>query len=172
MIDTGSSRSFISPSKADEFFQQFKFSVPFEVISTHGRSSHGEAINIPLSETFKCMDAHTFYIYEVDKDYDGLIGSDLLTQLDANIDMKNLVLRTRDTEIPFVYNPQINIRLEPRSETRVNLPTDFRDGVGVMEYQEFESGVRMPCALVNCVNGQAYTVIQNVLETPVTLKIN
>lgn len=172
MIDTGSSRSFISPNKANEFFQPFKYSVPFEVISTHGRSYHDEAIHIPLLETFRCKDAHTFYIYEVDRDYDGLIGSDLLSQLGANIDMKNQVLRTRDTEIPFVYNPQINIRLEPRSETRLTLPTDIHDGTGIIEYQEFKPGVRMPCALVHCVNGQAYTVVQNTLETPVTLKIN
>lgn len=43
MIDTGSTRSFIGPAKADEHFPAYKCNDPFKVISTHGRSLHGRS---------------------------------------------------------------------------------------------------------------------------------
>lgn len=90
IIDTGSARSFISPAKASEYFDNYKQCEPFEVISTHASSQHGEVIEVPLFPTFKIGDeSHKFYVYDVDECYDGLIGVDLLKQIDAKIDMKN-----------------------------------------------------------------------------------
>lgn len=169
MIDTGSTRSFISPAKANEFFSNFKLHEPFEVISTHARSQHNEAIYIPLLKTFKSKDKHKFYVYDVDSKYDGLIGSDLLKQLDASIDMKHQILRTRDTDIPIIYNPPYEIVLEPRSDMRVKVPTNIRNGDAILDYVDFGQGVRMPSAIVKCTNSFAYTVIQNLSEDRVTM---
>lgn len=161
MIDTGSTRSFISPAKTNQFFLKFKYKEPFEVISTHARSRHGEVINIPLLKTFKTTDYHKFYVYDVDQRYDGLIGSDLLKQLDATIDMKNQILHTRDTKIPILYSPPWELNLEPRTETRVKIPTDLNCGTAIVDFLDFGNGVRMPTALVTCENYFATTVIQN-----------
>lgn len=83
--------------------------------------------------------------------------------------MKNQMLRTRDTEIPILYNPPFEIHLEPRTENRVKVPTDKRDGEAIINFLDFGKGVRMPTALVNCENSSAYTVIQNASEEKVTL---
>ncbi|VVC86966.1 unnamed protein product [Leptidea sinapis] len=95
--------------------------------------------------------------------YDGLIGSDLLTQLHANIDMKNKKLFTKGTCIPIIYSPPIReiYVLPPRSELRVKLPVNLLHGEGILNFTEFTKGVRMPTALVNCIHGYATTVIQN-----------
>lgn len=172
MLDTGSTRSFISPKIVDQFFSNFKFHEPFEVISTHARSKHSEVIMIPLLKTFKSMLKHKFYVYDVDRQYDGLIGSDLLKELDASIDMKHQVLKTRDTTIPIIYNPPRQIILEPRSETRVRLPTNLQNGDAILEYRDFGLGVRMPSALVHCVNWSTQTVLQNISDNKVTLKFS
>lgn len=161
MIDTGSTRSFISPEIANKYFSDFKFTEPFEIVSTHARSAHSEVIQIPLLKTFKSTDSHRFYIYEVDSNYGGLIGSDLLKQLDANIDMKNQILRTRDTEIPIIYSSPFTIHLAPRSETRTKIPVDLIDGEAIINYIDFGNGIRTPTALVKCERGYATTVIQN-----------
>ncbi|XP_049877882.1 uncharacterized protein LOC126375082 [Pectinophora gossypiella] len=137
MIDTGSTRSFISPRKVDEFFANYKFFEPFEVVSTHARSRHDEVIVIPLLKTFKSMLQHKFYVYDVDNRYDGLIGSDLLKQLGATIDMQNQVLRTKNVEIPIIYNPPYEVQLQPRTETRVTIPADLKDGEAIINFVDF-----------------------------------
>ncbi|XP_049879100.1 uncharacterized protein LOC126375998 [Pectinophora gossypiella] len=137
MIDTGSTRSFISPRKVDEFFANYKLFEPFEVVSTHARSRHDEVIVIPLLKTFKSTLQHKFYVYDVDNRYDGLIGSDLLKQLGATIDMQNQVLRTKNVEIPIIYNPPYEVQLQPRTETRVTIPADLKDGEAIINFVDF-----------------------------------
>lgn len=169
MIDTGSTRSFISSRKADQYFSDYKYYEPFEVISTHARSMHNEVIYIPLLKTFNSNEKHKFYIYDVDNRYDGLIGSDLLKMIDATIDMKNQILRTKNTEIPIVYSPSFEVAIEPRSETRVRVPTDLKNGEAIIDFQDFGNGVRMPSALVTCIDSFATTVIQNTSDTKTIL---
>lgn len=172
MIDTGSSRSFISPKKANELFEDFKYHEPFEVRSTHASSRHNEVIVIPLFPTLNSPETHKFYIFDVDGCYDGLIGSDLLKQLHAKIDMKNEILYTQTTAIPIIYNPNNVIKLAPRTEQRVKLPINLKNGEAILNYKLFCDGVRMPTALVKCEDGYATTIIQNTREEEMTLKID
>ena len=171
MIDTGSTRSFISPRIAYQYFPNFIKYEPFKVISTHASSQHNEVIEIPLFPTFNTMDYHKFHLYDVDERYDGLIGNDLLKQLDAIIDLKHLLLRTKTTDIPIINNLNYLVHLQPRCEQRVKIPTDLHSGEAIIEYKEFTPGIRMPSALVNCINGYASTIIQNTLDKPMTLTI-
>lgn len=172
MIDTGSTRSFLSPQKAYRFFCNNIKHEPFQVVSTHASSRHSEVIEIPLLPIFQSNDYHKFYLYNVDSRYDGLIGNDLLKQLEAVIDLKHLVLKTKTTCIPIINkNLDYEIELEPRTEHRVRLPTDQHSGIAIIDYREFGPGVRMPSALVNCNNGYATTVIQNASEERVTLSV-
>lgn len=172
LIDTGSSRSFISPAKANEFFNEFKYYEPFTVISTHAQSIHDEIIYIPLLKTFRSTLPHKFYIYDVDGRYDGLIGSDLLSKLGANIDMRNQLLQTHNAIIPIIYNPPYEICVPPRTELRVKIPTNLQHGDAILDYLQFKKGVRMPTALVRCENYFAETVIQNLTneKTVITFK--
>lgn len=169
MIDTGSTRSFISPGKVDQYFSAYKYHEPFEVISTHARSSHDQVIYIPLLKTFKSFLKHKFYVYDVDSRYDGLIGSDLLKMLDATIDMKTQILKTRDTEIPIVYSLTCEITLDPRTETIVKVPTDLSNGDAIIDFKNFGNDVRMPSAIVTCIDYFATTVIQNASQNSVTI---
>lgn len=176
MLDTGSTRSFISPKLANKFFSDFKQNETFEVISTHATSKHGEVVYIQLPKIFKSNLRHKFYIYSVDDRYDGLIGSDLLKLLDASIDMKSLSLITNNTVIPIIYSNTLSPMKEtyilpPRCELKVNLPVDLKQGEAILDFQQFSEGIRMPAALVNCVNGFASTVIQNSTEEEQTLTI-
>lgn len=171
MIDTGSTRSFISPRMAYHYFPECIQHEPFQVVSTHASSRHNEVIDIPLLPTFKSNDHHKFYLYDVDQRYEGLIGNDLLKQLDAIIDLKHLTLKTKTTCIPIINNLNYVIELPPRCEQRVKVPIDQHAGDAILEFREFASGVRMPSALVNCINGYAMTVIQNSTETPMIITI-
>lgn len=162
MLDTGSMRSFISPKLAYKYFSQVIFNEPFQVVSTHASSNHDEVMVIDLPPTFQNPEAHKFYVFNVDSRYDGLIGNDLLTQLGAVIDYKHQVLSTNNVDIPIVINSgDYKVTVPARSEIRVKVPTDLHTGEGILNYTNFGFGVRMPAALVTCVNGYATTVLQS-----------
>lgn len=172
MIDTGSMRSFISPRKAYEYFSHAIRHEPFQVISTHASSSHSEVIDIPLLPTFNSSEHHKFYLYDVDSRYDGVVGDDLLRQIGALIDLKRNILKTNTTIIPIIHNgTSYEVRIAPRTEQRVKLPTDLHTGEGILEYKELHKGVRMPSAIVKCENGYATTVIQNCLDAEAVLTV-
>ena len=172
MIDTGSTRSFLSPEKAYYYFENYITYEPFQVTSTHATSLHGEVVKTPLMPTFNCNYIQKFYVYNVDSKYDGLIGNDLLKQLEAVIDLKHKVLKTKYSKIPIIYNDSEYILvLPPRSEIRVSLPTNQHSGDAILNFTEFCKGVRMPSAVVRCVNGYAKTIIQNTLDKQMELSI-
>lgn len=165
MIDTGSMRSFISPKKAYEYFPSYIQKEPFKVVSTHASSNHDEVVEIPLLPSFVSNDWHKFYLYDVDARYDGLIGNDLLQQLGAMIDLKDNLLKTNTACIPIInYNLNYTVEVPPRSEKRVKIPINQCSGEAVVEFYEYTEGVRMPSAIVNCLNGYATTIIQNTRE--------
>lgn len=122
-----------------------------------------------MLKTFGCSGKHKFYVYDVDSRYDGLIGSDLLTLLEARIDMKYQILQTPYANIPILYNSLHEITLEPRTETRVKIPTNLKSGEAIVEFTNFGKGIRMPGALATCINSFAYTVIQNASEDIVSM---
>lgn len=172
MIDTGSTRSFISPAKAYEYYSTYISHEPFEVISTHASSKHNQVIKIPLFPLFQSYDEHKFYLYSVDSRYDGLIGNDLLKQLEAVIDLKRQVLNTKFCRIPIIHNDLKHVVIiPPRSEIKAKLPTNLFCGEGILNYTRFCDGVRMPSALVKCENGYATTIIQNTLDKQMELSI-
>jgi hypothetical protein len=100
-----------------------------------------------LFPTFNTSETHKFYVYDVDGRYDGLIGSDLLKQLGARVDMYRQILYTHTASIPIIYNPNNVIKLTPRSEQRVRLPTSMANGEAILSYSLFCKGVRMPSAV-------------------------
>ncbi|VVC88210.1 unnamed protein product [Leptidea sinapis] len=161
MLDTGSTRSFISPEKAEAYFADAKQYEPFTVTSTHASSVHHEVANIPLFSIFNDSGYHKFYIYNVDHRYDGLIGMDLLSRLSADICLKDKTLKTNSANIPIVYNTDHELLLDPRTEQRVRLPVNQKDGLATLDNKQFRDRVRMPTAIVKCENDFAPTVIQN-----------
>lgn len=81
------------------------------------------------------------------------------------------MLKTKTTCIPIINNLNYVITIQPRSEHRVRIPTDIYSGEAIVDFVEFTPGLRMPSALVNCVNGYALTVIQNTLKEPYSITI-
>lgn len=171
MLDTGSTRSFISPEKAEEYFAESKQYEPFTVTSTHASSIHYEVANVPLFSIFNDSGYHKFYIYNVDSRYDGLIGMDLMSRLSADICLTDKTLKIKGVNIPIVYNADLEFQLDPRTEHRVKLPVNQKDGLAVLDYKQFQYGVRMPAAIVKCEDYFASTVIQNTTDLGMKLTI-
>lgn len=128
---------------------------------------------------------YKFHIFEFSKKYDGLIGADLLSYLQATIDFKNLQLITPKVKVPINYEKTLhknvtknsepieqNFMIEPRTQKIVKIPVNIKEGLGVIEYFKFDKNVEMPKALVNVVNNFAITTILNSNENPIEIKID
>lgn len=171
MLDSGSTRSFISPAKADQYYAALKRFEPFTVTSTHASSNHNEVAEIPIFDIFQIEGLHKFFVYDVDKKYDGVIGCDLMLRLKANIDLGDKTLKTNKAIIPIIYDEKYTVNLEARSEHRVKLPVNLKEGDAILNFKQFHEGVRMPSAIVKCENYFASTIIQNTSDDDIAMTI-
>ncbi|VVD03852.1 unnamed protein product [Leptidea sinapis] len=172
LIDNRSTRSFISPEKRKHIsLMQNNMNHLQSVTSTHASNVHHEVANIPLFSIFNESRYHKFYIYNVDHRYDGLIGMDLMSRLSADICLKDKTLKTNSANISIAYNTDHELLLDPRTEHRVRLPVNQKDGFAILDYKQFRDGVRMPTAIVKCDNYFAPTVIQNTTDLQMKLTI-
>lgn len=184
LIDTGSTKSFINPNLAYQKFQNFIKNELFQVKTAHAASYHNETIEIPLFPLFQTDLIHKFYLFDFSKKFDGLIGLDLLTQLNAQIDLNSFQLITPNTTIPICYTNKIShhdivknkfkepyqILVPPRTQLITKIPVNTNQGIGVLNYIDFHK-VEMPEALVNIENNFAITTLTNSSENPVKITL-
>lgn len=163
LIDTGASRSMISPDVIyNTPFQQCVGYEPFEVKTAHAVTRHSYIAHLPLPPVFNSDKTHKFLIFEFDNKYKGLIGLDLLKSLSSNIDLRSKVLRTSSAIIPIHFDyPIKKIKIEPYCRKIVKVKTNYSDGTYIHEDHEWIKGLTTPAALVNVVNGTFLTEVLN-----------
>nr|CAH7759617.1 unnamed protein product [Callosobruchus chinensis] len=125
LIDTGSTRSFITPASAEKFFRRSIVKDPFKISSAHGTSIEQYSITIPSSRMFNLPDVNLkFHLFKFHQHFDCLLGLDNLKLLSSNIDL----LVTPRVHIPLQYH-KINstnistnfITILPRSEQVIKI---------------------------------------------------
>lgn len=182
MIDTGSMKSLINDDVVDKYYKDYLGVEPFKIQSAHSTTFHDKIATIPLPKTFKAGPLlHKFYVFNVNPQYQGLIGLDLLQPLEASIDFKNNVLKTKHTQIPLHMpgecnkNPTDNFQthellIEPRCEQVVKIPVNVNSEYGIIAASKLSKSVKTPGAVVKIDNGFALTTVINISEIPVSLK--
>ncbi|KAK9752583.1 hypothetical protein QE152_g4155 [Popillia japonica] len=141
--------------------------------SAHNVSHHNYSVIKPLSEIFNENLQHKFHIFDVNPNYDGLIGLDLLKELNATIDLKNNRLLTRNAVIPIhssenkIQNQSRQISslkkltIPPRCAKIVKIPVNTIQGEKYLPYQKFKPNLEIPASIVNVENSECYTTIIN-----------
>lgn len=141
-------------------------------------------ITIPVFKIFNVKETHKFYLFKFSQKYDGLIGIDLLKQLNANINVTTRQLTTPNATISIIFEPEENIKksnnipihhtiiIPPRVEQIIKIPVKQQNGIGILNYTKFVNGVEMPKALVKVIDNFALTTITNINENPVKLEIS
>jgi hypothetical protein len=108
------------------------------------------------------------------------VGMDMLGALDALVDIKNNLLKTKDTTIKLFGANQdkkkpithiYQIKIQPRTQQKVCLPTDNEDGEGIVDYVKFSNGIEMPNAIVKIKNKKIITTIVNSTNREATIKL-
>lgn len=166
LIDTGASRSMISPDVI--FGTIFEYGIeyePFEVRTAHASTKHEHVVYLPLPPAFNSDIFHKFLLFDFDPKYKGLIGLDLLKILSSNIDLKNKMLHTSSADIPIHFDfPEKKIRIEPRCSKIITVKTNFTDGQYIHDDFNWSIGLKSPAAMVTVKSGLFKTSIINYNE--------
>lgn len=137
-------------------------------------SFHNAVVHIPIFEMFKTHGLHKFYMFNFSPKFDGLIGTDLLQRVNANIDMKEGKITIPANKIPLNYIPpetQFQITIPPRTQQIIRIPVNKLQGTGIIDYKKFPNNLEMPETLVTIDNHFAITSVLNPKETPLELTL-
>lgn len=185
LIDTGSTRSFISPHLVYQHFPNSIEQKHFEVKTAHGTSFHNEIIKLLLLIEFNINHCHTFYLFDFSSNFQGLIGLDLLEELKAKINISSKLLELPNVQIPILYindaprkNPNrpslkkpYSLTVPPRTEQIVMLPTFQKSGTAILNHIQFNE-LETPSAIVNVHDNFALTSIINNTEDLIELTLH
>lgn len=157
LIDTGANQSFISPEAVQKYYSHIALDYePFEVVYFHATSRSNNTITLSCFPEFNESDNIKLFVYRFHNYFDGLIGSDLLSKWESNIDFKNMRFNTRHaTNMIQVYDSR-NVNLyediiPARSSKLIKLPINTQDG-----------HERIPEQVIsNCVMGECLTSVSN-----------
>lgn len=189
LIDTGAGISIFKEHTAKNFKQRFPEKVTIQGI-TDQKISISESTLVP----FIVGNPHKVFIYNLDIEFDGILGLDFLEHYECVIDLKSKELVTNFKKIPLhkvgdekrVCNEQVIadqptfsatrknllsniISIEPRTEKICKLTCNLSNVDAVLHMQEKEK-VRLPNALVHVnENGEFFTSVVNANAMPKTV---
>nr|CAH7755026.1 unnamed protein product [Callosobruchus chinensis] len=180
LIDTGSTRSFITPAIAEKFFRRFIEKDPFKISSAHGTSIEQYSITIPSSKIFNLPNVNLkFHLFKFHQHFDCLLGLDNLKLLNSNIDLQKNLLVTPRVHIPLQYH-KINstniftnfITILPRSEQVIKIKVKNLDnGHAIIPYRKI-SCLEIAECLTTVKNHEAICTVLNSSENGINLDVS
>nr|CAH7712624.1 unnamed protein product [Callosobruchus chinensis] len=180
LIDTGSTRSFITPAIAEKFFRRSIVKDPFKISSAHGTSIEQYSITIPSSKIFNLPNVNLkFHLFKFHQHFDCLLGLDSLKLLNSNIDLQKNLLVTPRVHIPLQYH-KINstnistnfITILPRSEQVIKIKVKNVDnGHAIIPYRKI-SCLEIAECLTTVKNHEAICTVLNSSENGINLDIS
>lgn len=149
----------------------------FQVQTAHATSFHNEVATLPIFPTFQNSGFHKFYLFHFSDKFDGLIGLDLIQQLNANLDFNSRMFKLPNTTIPIRYednnqnkcNNLFSYIIEPRSIQKIHIPVNISNGFGIFPYKKF-GHIEIPECLVKIENNKILTTALNPRENPIKLQ--
>lgn len=135
----------------------------------HKTTHHYYILEIPSLHTFQAPDQyHKFNIVDFSEKYQGIVGTKLLKQMEAIINLRDGFLETSFTKIPLHFdNPRII--LEPRQRKIIKLPVDRNFQEIYINHQEIAPGVEIPENITIAKDYQAITEVTNFNDYPMEI---
>lgn len=182
LIDTGSSKSFVSDKIANKFYKDLIKKDPFKISSAHGNSIQQYSTKIPCSKIFNLNNKLLlkFHIFNFHKYFDCLLGLDNLIKLNAIIDLNNNLLITPSSKIKIEFldlsknSTQINnyITVGPKSEQIIKIKTkNIKNGEIVIPYTKLNNLEIAEC-ITKVINHEALCTIINPSENDITVDLS
>lgn len=166
LIDTGANQSFISPEAVQRYFPNFQLNYdPFEVTNVHAKSRNDYSITLPCFPEFNDAGYIKLFVYRFHEYFDGLIGLDLLSKWEANIDLKDSRLKTKFAVNPIRLYNSCNVNLYedmiPAGTSKLlRIPINAPDGDVLIEDQVICNCIIHQC-LTRVTNSRGYLEVEN-----------
>lgn len=143
-------------------FEQYVEYEPFLVRTAHAITKHEYVAYLPLPPQFNTDKFHKFLVFDVDPKFVGIIGIDLLKDLDCSIDLKNKVLTSPTCKIPIcIDHPVKRLKIEPKCEQIITVKTNYVDGQYVCDRYCWAKDLQSPAAVITVKNGTFKTSVIN-----------
>lgn len=148
MIDTGSTHSLINPNIANTFFSDKIYDENFILKTISGEVLHNKCVNVDLFNTGQDL---KFFIIPFHDQFDVLLGSDALRDLNAIINYNQGAIRLNNIlyclkEYDTTYNLKENYNV-------TTIPINIRKGTILVPKQKFSHGI-IPDTLTTANNFQ------------------
>lgn len=177
LIDTGSTKSFVTSEIASKYFSRFIIKDPFSVSTAHGRSVQQYSTLIDCSELFRVNNARLkFHVFDFHNYFDCLLGMDNLKLVNAIIDLNNGLLLTTHNNIKINFHSlphSMNcIVVQPRAEQVVELQVkNIKNGEAIIPYQKI-SELEIPQCIAKVNNHKVICCILNPTEIEKKLDVS
>lgn len=181
LIDTGSTKSFVIPEIAQKYYKNFIKNDPFQISTAHGTSVETHSVTLPTSKIFNLKNQNfKFHLFKFHDNFHFLLGLDNLKLLNAQIDLINDVLITKNSKIKIQYTdkPEINkncfetnVNIIARSETIIEIAiNNVKNGEIIIPYTKLNQ-LEIPETLTVVKDNRAICSIINPTEKNLSLKL-
>uniref|UniRef100_A0A6P7GNR5 Uncharacterized protein LOC114340293 n=1 Tax=Diabrotica virgifera virgifera TaxID=50390 RepID=A0A6P7GNR5_DIAVI len=165
LVDTGSSKSFLNPEKANFFYKNFICYEPFVVSAVFQSTKKDFCAEIPIFSEFHQEVKIKFHLFDFHRSFDGLLGLDNKKYPNAKLDFVNSQLTTPYSSIPITYyKSDLKIifkqKLDPLSCSVAKIPVSQKSGCIFIPDQTIQKCV-IPACLSNAIDGFALVEIFN-----------
>lgn len=165
LVDTGASSSFINP----------KYTNPKDVIECRkttittilNKYDLNKKIILPTFIEFKQPGEFTFLVFNFHNYFDGLLGLDILTQLEAKVDLLNKFLETKHSKIMLHFKPNFTSGkhiVPSNSKIIVKIPVDVKNGDIIVDNTEINDALHIPEGIYHAENWQSLVEVINTSE--------
>lgn len=168
LIDTGSNKSFINPNLINpEFIEIIK---PVKIRTVFNTHSINQQVIIPGLNEFKTNEQLQFFLFKFHNYFDGLIGLEMMQQLQIKLDFQNSTLKIKNnTIIPLIFKPNLMskpYKIDSCSKIIAHLPVDVQNGDIYIKPIKIEEQLIIPEGIYHCKDWYSYMEVVNFSKEP------
>lgn len=163
LIDTGCTYSFINPALiAKNDIKKLDSNIGIHtVLNTFQITEYTDTIKF---QQFKELTNHKFLLFNFHPHFNGLLGMDLLSTLNAKINIADSILEIPETAVPILTRPNpvdILHTVPSNSKIRLPLPVNFMQGDFIYGTTDFDNQLTITGGLYTAIAGIAYFEVCN-----------
>lgn len=141
LIDTGASSSLLDPGIISNKEHIIK-TRPYVITALNKGTVINEKVEVKLFKEFgDDRPQATFHLYKFHEYFDGLIGYDILSENDIQIDLNRNILKRDSNEMKIHHKPltkSYEYVLQPDSRRKIKIPVDRENGLVIFEERSFD----------------------------------
>lgn len=174
LIDTGSLRSILKPSIAEQFYANCIYQSNNTIKTALGSQTTRYQAAIPAFPEFVTTYKINFILFDFHDFFDGILGVTDLINMQLNIDLCNKILIGPNIEIPFFYRQphetNFSFSVNPHEKILKNIPVNVIEGE-ILTRPGTIGTLIIPQVISYSSNGFALVEIQNCSDKTISVTL-